>query len=189
MSFTRSGVVSSHPSREDSDVVAASHHVKPMVELPEPRVGGAAPDPDLVEYLMVAVPELDSLSALTPALIDLVKNRAVRILDLVCLARSRDDGLLTVLEFEDVDCLAALEELDGEVGGLLSEGDIHTASIGLAPGSTGLLLLVEDRWAAQLSEAARRVGGRVVDGERISRPRLMAALGADAALGALGAGQ
>jgi len=48
---------------------------------------------------------------------------------------------------------------------------------------------VEDRWAKQLSQAARRVGGRVVDGERISRPRLMAALGADAALGTLGAGQ
>ena len=59
---------------------------------------------------------------------------------------------------------------------LLSEHDIRLAALALPPGSAGLVLVTEDRWAASLDGAARRVGGRIVAGERISAHRLERAL-------------
>ena len=51
---------------------------------------------------MVVVPESGSLTSLTPALTDLVASSAIRVLDLVCVARSATDGKLSILESEDV---------------------------------------------------------------------------------------
>ena len=127
---------------------------------------------------MVVVPEFGSLTSLTPALADVVASSAIRILDLVCVARSATDGSLTVLEFEDVESVAALQGVDESAGGLLSERDIEKASVALEEGSSAILLLVEDRWAKDLSAAARRAGGRVVGGERVARSRVEIAIDA-----------
>lgn len=133
-------------------------------------------DPDLVEYLMVVVPELGTLTDLTPALTDLVASSSIRILDLVCVVRSAGDDSLSVLELEDVESIAGLMEVEGEVGGLLSEHDIQQASVALDAGWAAILLLVQDRWAEGLSSAARQAGGRVAGGARITRPRVRTAL-------------
>jgi len=125
---------------------------------------------------MVVVPELGSMSGLAAALVETVASAAIRILDLVCVTRSAKDGSLTVLEFEDVAAMAALQHSEGEVGGMLSDHDIETASLGVEAGSSAILLLVEDRWAESLSTAARRAGGRVAGGERIRRSRFESAL-------------
>jgi len=147
-----------------------------MADSVERRRVGVRPDPDLVEYLLVVVPDLGSLTSLTQALADLVDARTIRILDLVCVTRGGSDGRLTVVEFEDVESLAGLETIEGDVGGLLSDHDIETASLGLEPDSSAILLLVEDSWAERLSAAATRAGGRVVGGERIAPSRIRAAL-------------
>ena len=148
----------------------------PMADPSERRVSDAATDTDLVEYLVVVVPDLGSLKTVTPALADLVASAAIRILDLVCVSKSAEDGELTVVEFEEAEGMAALETVDGDIGGLLSTHDIETASRQLAAGSSAILLVVEDRWAQALSSAARRAGGRVVGGGRVARPLVEAAL-------------
>ena len=125
---------------------------------------------------MVVVPELGTLTDLTPALAGLVASSAIRILDLVCVVRSASDGRLTVLELEDVESIAALMEVDGEVGGLLSDHDIQQAAVALEAGWSAILLLVQDRWAEGLSSAARQAGGRVVGGARVTRSRVRTAL-------------
>lgn len=136
----------------------------------------AHPDTDLVEYLMIVVPDADALARLVPALAEMVASAAIRILDLVCVARSDSGGSVTVLELEGVGKLAGLRQVGGEVGDLLSKHDIETASHVLAAGSCALLLVVEDRWAQTLSAAARQAGGRVVGGGRIARKRIEASL-------------
>ena len=152
----------------------------PMADPAEPRSSDAATDSgtdlDLVEYLVVVVADLGSLRTVTSALADLAASAAIRILDLVCVSKSAEGGELTVVEFEEVEGMAALEKVDGDIGGLLSPQDIETASRPLAAGSSAILLLVEDRWARGLSAAARQAGGRVVGGGRVARPRLEAAL-------------
>jgi hypothetical protein len=152
------------------------HHPKPMADIRDSAAPHVAADPDLVEYLMLVVPELSSMSGLALALVETVESAAIRILDLVCVTRSENDGSLTVLEFEDVAAMAALQYSEGEVGGMLSDHDIETASLAVEPGSSAILLLVEDRWAESLSKAARRAGGRVAGGERIRRSRFESAL-------------
>lgn len=146
-----------------------------MTDASQHPPGAAALDTDLVEYLIVAVPDLDSLAGVTPALAELVESAMIRILDLVVLTRG-SDGVVRVLELEAVESLAALAGVDGEVGGLLSSHDIEVASVALWPDTAAVLVLTEDRWAKPLSSAARRAGGRVVGGERIVGRRVEAAL-------------
>jgi Family of unknown function (DUF6325) len=130
---------------------------------------------DLVEYVIVAVPDQDSLATVVPALAELVRTAKIRILDLVVLARDRE-GAVTVLEFEDVESMEGLRHVEGEVGGMLSEHDIALASIALRPGTAGIVLVTEDRWAEPLSAAARRAGGQIIAGDRIPPPRVEGAL-------------
>ena len=66
---------------------------------------------------------------MTSALADLAASAAIRILDLVCVSKSAEGGELTVVEFEEVEGMAALEKVDGDIGGLLSAQDIETASV------------------------------------------------------------
>ena len=137
-----------------------------------------APDPelatDLVEYFVVVLPDRASLGSVAPAVADLVRSARIRVLDIVVLDR-RSDGGLDVLEVGDIEHLVALSELDGEVG-LLSENDLALASRAVRPGEVGLVVVAEDRWAEQLSRAARRAGGHIVAGERIPALRVEAVI-------------
>jgi hypothetical protein len=130
---------------------------------------------DLVEYIVIAVPDLDSLASVAPALAEMVNASTIRLLDLVVIGKSRD-GEVEVLELEAVDSLRELAELDGEVGGLLSDHDVELISLALSPGTAGVVVVTEDQWAEPLSVAARQAGGRILAGERIPPARVEAAL-------------
>lgn len=132
-------------------------------------------DSDLVQYVLMVVPDLDTLATIAPALADLVEAEAIRILDLVVAARG-DDGALSVLELEDVPSLERLMEVEGEVGGLLSDHDIELVALTLRPGEAGMVVVTEDRWAETISSSARRAGGTIIAGERIPRSRVQATL-------------
>ena len=132
-------------------------------------------DSDLVQYVLMVVPDLDALAAIAPAFADLVETEAIRILDVVVAARGAD-GALTVLEVEDVPSLGRLMEVEGEFGGLLSDHDIELVSLTLRAGEAGMIVVTEDRWAEAISSSARRAGGTIIAGERIPRSRVQAAL-------------
>jgi hypothetical protein len=140
-------------------------------------VGISADDvtPDLVEYMVVVTPDEASLATLVPALAELVAGARIRILDLAVVVRD-PDGSVAVHEVETVESLAGLRNVEGEVGGLLSEQDVATAGLALGPGTAGLVIVTEDRWAEPLSVAARNAGGRIVGGERIPPRRVADAL-------------
>jgi Family of unknown function (DUF6325) len=135
-------------------------------------IGTDDPNPDLVEYLVVVTPDVESLATLVPALADLVAGGRVQLLDLAVVVRD-SDGAVTVHEVETIEILTGLRDIEGDVGGLLSHQDIATAGHALPPGSAGLVILIESRWAEPLSDAARRAGGQIVGGERIP-PRWVA---------------
>jgi hypothetical protein len=129
---------------------------------------------DLVEYLLIVFPDRPSLGAVVAPVRELVSSERIRVLDIVVVDRDAD-GLLEILELGDVDALAPLADLDGDLG-LLSENDIQLAARTVLAGEAALVLVAEDRWAERLSVAARHAGGRVVAGERIPAPRVEAAL-------------
>ncbi len=130
---------------------------------------------DVVEYMIVLMPDVGSLALLVPALAELFDTTAVRILDLVVLVTSRD-GAVRVLELEEVDSMAQLRDAGRALESLLSDHDVELAVRVLRPDAAALVLLTEDRWAGPLSTAARRAGGEIVAGERIARSRMEAAL-------------
>jgi hypothetical protein len=130
---------------------------------------------DLVAYLIVVMPDVDSLATLVPALAEMARSGQARIIDLVALVK-HDDGAVEVLEFEAVSSLAALADVEGQVGRLLSDNDLAMASVALRPGTAGVILVSEDRWAEPLSSAARKAGGQIVGGERVPPSRVEAVL-------------
>lgn len=131
---------------------------------------------DLVEYVVVVFPDRAALGGVGPALHDMVRSARIRVLDVVVLARDAD-GRLDVIEGSDVETLGAVADPAGEVG-VLSENDLRLAARAVRPGEVGLVVVAEDRWAAQLSAAARITGGRIVAGERIAAARIEAAVAA-----------
>jgi hypothetical protein len=135
-------------------------------DAPGPIEPPSGPATDLVEYLVVTLPDVGSLGTVVPALTDLVRAEQLRVLDVVVLARARDGGL-EVLEVADVDDLAPLRDLAGDLG-LLSENDLRLASRAVRVGEVALVVVAEDRWAERLSAAARQAGGQIAAGERIS---------------------
>ena len=126
---------------------------------------------DLVEYFIVAVPNVESLVGVGPALVKLVKRAAIRILDVVVLVKD-PDGAVALLELDAVDSMAALHGLGSDVGGMLSEHDLELAALALEAGTTGVVIVTEDRWAKPLSTAARRAGGQIIAGDRIPASRV-----------------
>jgi len=144
----------------------------------DPAAGGASPpaartsgiDLDLVEYLVVAVPDLTRVPEIADALRALATAEQIAVLDLVAVTTSLE-GEATATEPDDVAGLAALGPIAGGTR-LLSDDDVAMVGSALPPGASALVVVVEDRWARLLSEAARAAGGRVVGGERIPHRRV-----------------
>jgi uncharacterized membrane protein len=128
-------------------------------------------DPDLVEYVVITFPDVGSVAGIASTLDQLVSGAQIRILDLVVICTGAD-GRARAVQPGTAPELAPLEDVEGEVGGLLGEDDIALAADALPPRSTALVLVLEDMWAEQLAEAVRSARGRIVGGERIPRRRL-----------------
>lgn len=145
-----------------------------MTEHPEPSETSPV-STDLVEYLIIGAPGVADLTAIGAGLAELVDRDTVRLLDLA-VVRVDDDGAVSVVDPESQG-LSRLAGIAAEPGyRLLNDHDIELASRALRPGTTGVVVVVEDRWAAPLSAAARSAGGQIVAGDRIPSRRVEAAL-------------
>jgi len=131
-------------------------------------------DLELVEYMVIAVPDLARVAGVAEALRRLVRSDRIQVLDLVAVVTSADGYV--VVEPEAVAGMAVLGDVDGEVGGFLTDEDIALACSELPEGTAAVILVVEDRWAGLLAGAARSSGGQIVGGERIPRHRVEASL-------------
>ncbi len=96
-------------------------------------------------------------------LVDLVEQGLITILDLVFVTRE-DDGTLAVIEVADLDGDGTLDlaVFEGASSGLIDEGDMAEAASAIAPGSAAAILLFENRWARNFTQALRRGGAEVV---------------------------
>jgi hypothetical protein len=97
-----------------------------------------------------------------PELAKLVDNQTIRILDLVFLSKDTS-GNVAVIEVD-------------EVGGLIGPEDIGFVGDELDPGSAAAVLLVENLWAASLASALDRSGGFLLEGARIPKDLVDAAV-------------
>jgi hypothetical protein len=119
-----------------------------------------------LEYLIVGFPQNNFTGEIVPGLLSLVDNGLIRIVDLVFAAKG-DDGSVVVLEVDEHEHLSAFAAIEGSVGGVIGPEDIDHAAEAIAEGSSVLLIVWEDLWAAPFGDAVQRAGGVFIEGGRI----------------------
>jgi uncharacterized membrane protein len=125
-------------------------------------------------------------------LAELEKERTIRILDLLFIARDTDSDDIVVVDHHGTESMGAIVgallgfEFEGETAVSpaaagdehafgFSQADIEQMGAGLAPGASAGLLLIEHVWARKLRRAVRDAGGRLL-GEGFLTPETIAAV-------------
>ena len=130
-----------------------------------------------VEYLVLAFPD-DTVSAdIAPELADLVDKKVIRVLDAVIVTKHASGEVFSA-ELDEIDGLGAFLDIDGEFGGLIGPDDVSFVGEELDPGSSAVVLLIEDLWAAPLASALDRSGAVLLAGTRIPQDLVDAAIAA-----------
>ena len=103
-----------------------------------------------------------------PALLELVQNKTIRIIDLVIILKDQD-GDTKVLEIEELapNMLAFFDPLEVEISGIIQVEDIELIAEQMEDNTTAALLLFENLWAIKFGEAVTRASGRMVMYDRI----------------------
>ena len=115
---------------------------------------------------------------LADLLLDLSDRGIVRILDVAFLTKD-ESGRVNALELGDLAAASALfAEFEGAASGLLEFEDLTDAATALEPGTSAMVLVWENRWAAPFATAIRRSGGQLVASGRIPVQALLASLDA-----------
>ena len=136
-----------------------------------------------VGYLVVEFPGNKMTGEGLPILVDLVERGLIRILDLIFVTKD-EDGTVSAAELRDFDGDGELDlaVFDGASSGLLSDDDISDSGSVLEPGSSGAVLVYENRWAAPFTAALRRGGAQLVAAGFIPQDDLLASLDAAEAM-------
>jgi hypothetical protein len=132
-----------------------------------------------ISYLVVEFPENKMTGEGFGILVDLVDRGVIRILDLMFVTRDTD-GTMRILDLSDVDHDGTLDLtiFEGASSGLLDESDIADAAPVIEPGSSAGILIFENRWAAEFTQALRRGGAELVAAGYVPLDALEASLDA-----------
>lgn len=133
------------------------------------------------DLIVVKFPGNKFRGEIAPALGRLVDAGTIKIID-VLFAIKDEKGDVAILELRDVDGdgvadIATIVEVDGAIG----PDDVDDAAQLLEPNSSALLLLFENTWAAEVSQAMRNADGELLFMERIPAAVVEEALAAVAA--------
>jgi hypothetical protein len=135
-----------------------------------------------VDWLVVEFPGTDyGRGQVAPYLKDLVDRGLVRVLDMVFLRKDKD-GTLEMGEISDLDEteLGQLRTTEAELAMVLSEQDVSDLTETIEPGTSAVVLVWENVWAAPFGSAVRHAGGQLVASGRIPTQAVLAAIEADA---------
>jgi hypothetical protein len=105
---------------------------------------------------------------IVPELLELVRNKIVRLIDLVVI-RKDEDGHHEAFEMEQLapDLLAVFDPLEVGISGMVQIEDIEMIASEMKANTTAAVLLVENLWAVKFAEAVLRANGRVMLHDRI----------------------
>lgn len=103
-----------------------------------------------------------------PELLELVKNKIVRVIDLVIIQKY-EDGHHEAIEMQQMapDLLALFDPLEVEITGLIQAEDIDNMAEVMENGTNAAILLFENVWAVRFIEAVVRANGKLLAHDRI----------------------
>lgn len=130
-----------------------------------------------VDWMVVEFPgENFGEGLVAPVLRDYVDRGLVRILDML-LVRKDADGAVEPFELGDLggDDPTGLRTVETQLADLLSEQDVLDLAGTMEPGTSGVLLVWENTWAAPFGSAVRHAGGQLVASGRIPTQAVIAA--------------
>jgi hypothetical protein len=109
-----------------------------------------------------------------PALVELVKNEIIRVIDLV-IVRKDMDGKVTIREMQqfDPEYLSLFDPLKVQISGMIKGTDAEQIGEKLELNTTAAILLFENLWVVKFREAVLNANGRVVLQERLSSEYVM----------------
>ena len=134
-----------------------------------------------IDYIVVEFPAgaKNFSGEMAKELVSLVDAGTIRVLDLVILEKGAN-GEIEGYEFDDLDDVGELAQLEGSLAELLAFEDVEHLAAAMEPGSTAGVLVWENTWAAPFAVAARKSGGQLIASGRIPTQALIAAFEADA---------
>jgi ABC-type cobalamin/Fe3+-siderophores transport system ATPase subunit len=112
-----------------------------------------------------------------PALADLQDSGTVRIIDLA-FVRKETDGAVSFVEAGDPDLAEELTGIEDGQFDLLNDEDLIEVASGLDAGSSAMIIVWENSWAARLGAAVRASHGRLIALERIPHETVQRAVAA-----------
>ena len=112
-----------------------------------------------------------------PAIAELVESGTVRVIDLAFVRKETDESI-SVVEVSEADVADTFKRINESQFDLLSDEDLSDIANGLDPGSSALVVVWENSWAARMAAAVRSSQGRVIDFERIPADRVVRAIAA-----------
>ena len=123
-----------------------------------------------IELLVVKFPGNQFTGEILPAMMELIDNGTVRVIDLL-LVKKDEEGRVALFELSDLepDVLGIFAPLVTDVTPLLNEDDAFGLAASLENKSSAGLLLFENVWAMRFADAIRAAKGEVVLNERIPR--------------------
>jgi hypothetical protein len=120
-----------------------------------------------VDVYIIGFPGNKFSGRIAPAILELVENRTIRVIDLLFLSKDAD-GVVTRLEAADIDeDGAAYLSIDVTQPGALGPEDAEEVSDDLPANSSALLIAFENLWTAKVVDALRDADAVMIDSIRI----------------------
>jgi Family of unknown function (DUF6325) len=114
-----------------------------------------------------------------PLLVDLVERGVIRVLDVMFVTKA-EDGTYSGFDATDLSekGVGDFSVFEGASSGMLGDEDAAKAADAIEPGSSVVMIVYENRWAAPFIAAVRRNGGVPIAFERIPAQDVIDALDA-----------
>jgi hypothetical protein len=121
-----------------------------------------------VDFLALEFDNEKLKGEIMPALMELVENKIVRVIDLVVVQKDAD-GKHAALEVQQLapEVIAIFDPLMAEISGIIQVEDVDAIAELMENDTTAAVLLFENLWAIKFKEAVLRANGRLLAQERI----------------------
>jgi hypothetical protein len=131
-----------------------------------------------IDFVLIEFSADELTGEVAPALLDLVDQGVVRLLDLLVISKAEDGTYGTVELSDPTGPGASFRYFAGARSGLLGDDDMAQAADAMRPGTVAALIVYENSWAVPFVGAVMDSGGELIASARIPAPAVMAALDA-----------